>query len=271
MLLSVAPSCNLSISFISPRSRGLLHAHLLQTSSSHQFAMPPSRGQVTSPDGIFKGSGVAPVSCKIYDNIEEGDDYDSNEDIYSENSQPNSPSTPSLISREAFDPGMGRKRPASICRDDGVLVGTKRARLSSTSTMILKSIHCSRLPRALWVEIFSLLHPADLARQRRTCKMFQITIENESIWCRSRKRYLPDYPRPVFGLTESEMLCIMWGSGCMLCEDGSNRRVGNTRLAGPKGSATPYWPFRVRCCKGCLGENTTKVRERLSQVWQPAY
>lgn len=212
------------------------------------------------PDGVFKESSATAVPCKVYEDIEEGDDYDSNEDIYSENSQLSSPSTSGLGFREAFNPGMRRKRPASVGGDGGVLAGTKRVKFSSASA---KSSYCSRLPQVLWAEIFSLLHPTDLARQRRTCDLFHRTLEDESIWRRSRKRHLPDHPKPVFGLTESEMLCIMWGSGCMLCEDGSNRRVGNSRFTGFKGSAiTTYWPFRVRCCRGCLGENTTKVREK---------
>lgn len=217
--------------------------------------MPPPKGrppQVPAvSERIFRKSGLPGVSFKIYDNVEEGDDYDSNEDIYSENSRPSSPSTSSL---EAFESGIGRKRPASVCENDDALIGTKRAKFSSTSTTTPKPSLCSRLPQTLWTEIFSLLHPADLARQRRTCKLFQRSLDDESIWCRSRKHYLPDHPRPLFGLTEWDMLCIMWGSGCMLCEQGANK--------GSKGSAIAYWPFRVRCCKGCLGENTSKVREK---------
>lgn len=221
--------------------------------------MPPSRGQVTTPDKIFKESSVPTIPCKIYDNVEEGDDYDSDEDIYS---QPSLPCTASPGFRDALDSDMGRKRPASASEDDGALVKTKRTKFYSTSTTIPKPSLCPILPQAIWAEIFCFLHPADLARQRRTCELFQKTLEDESIWRRSRKCYLPDHPRPVFGLTEWDMLSIMWGKGCMLCEDGSNRRVGNTRPTSIKDSATIYWQFRVRCCKGCLGENTTKVREK---------
>lgn len=220
--------------------------------------MPPFSGQVTTPDKILKESSIPTIPCKIYDNVEEGDDYDSNEDIYS---QPSLPSTASPGFRE-LDSEMGRKRPASVSEDDGAPVGTKRTKLSSTSKTIPKPSLCPILPQAIWAEIFCFLHPADLARQRRACELFQRTLEDESIWRRSRKCYLPDHPRPVFGLTEWDMLSIMWGKGCMLCEDGSNRRVGNTRPTGLKDSATTYWQFRVRCCKGCLGENTTKVREK---------
>lgn len=237
-----------------PSLRGLLHAQLFR---AYQLAMPPSRGQVTAPDEMFRESSIPALPCKVYDNVEEGDDYDSSEDIYSESSQPSFPSAAGPVFRDTLDPGVGRKRPASVSEYIGALVETKRAKLSSTSTMIPKPSLCPILPQALWAEIFCFLPPTDLARQRRTCGLFQRTLEDESIWRQSRKYYLPDHPRPVFGLTEWEMLCIMWGKGCMLCEDGSNRR--STSL---KDSATAYWQFRVRCCKGCLVENTTKVRER---------
>lgn len=224
--------------------------------------MPPSRGQVIAPDEIFRESSIPALPCKVYDNVEEGDDYDSSEDIYSESSQPSFPSTAGSVFRDALDPGVGRKRSAPVSEYVGALVETKRTKLTSTSTMIPKSSLCPILPQTLWAEIFCFLPPTDLARQRRTCELFQKTLEDESIWRQSRKNYLPDHPRPVFGLTEWEMLCMMWGKGCMLCEDGPNRRVGNTRTTGLKDSATAYWQFRVRCCKGCLVENTTKVRER---------
>lgn len=224
--------------------------------------MPSSRGQVTAPNEIFRESSIPALPCKVYDNVEEGDDYDSSEDIYSESSQLSFPFTAGAVFRDAPDPGVGRKRPASVSEYVGALVETKRTKLSFTSTIIPKPFLCPILPQALWAEIFCFLPPTDLARQRRTCKLFQRTLEDESIWRQSRKYYLPDYPRPVFGLNEWDMLCMMWGKGCMLCEDGSSRRVGNTRPTGLKDFATAYWQFRVRCCKGCLVENTTKVRER---------
>lgn len=224
--------------------------------------------QVIPSHGAF--DSLAALSHKTYENIEEGGGYNSDGDKYSRSSKSSPPPTSALIRRgRSGTSDMGRKRSASVYEEDNALTKHKRVKFTSASTPIPKQSVYLRLPVNLWADIFALLHPADLGRQRRTCKLFQKTLDDQRIWQKSRERHLPDHPSPVFGLTEWEMLCVMWGSGCMLCEKGSNRRMSNAKPIGIKETAAIYWPFRVRCCKECLEENTTKVREKYHKFNSP--
>lgn len=228
-----------------------------------QGLTPQSALRIAAPHKPPTNCNYAAAFRKNHEGIEEGDDYEPDKDMCSGNSLLNPPAASRLLSREASSPNStGQKRSALDCEESEAPTEAKRGRISFLhSATTTKPSICSILPEALWTEIFSLLHPADLGRQRRVCKLFKKCLEDEGIWRRSRNRHLPDHPKPVFGLTEWEMLCVMWGTGCMLCEDGAAKRKGNNRPTGVKTGAIVYWPFRVRCCKGCLEGNTIKVRE----------
>ncbi|KAH8145105.1 uncharacterized protein LAJ45_10885 [Morchella importuna] len=202
------------------------------------------------------------VHQRFYESVEEGDDYRSEEDIYTGNSQSSSSSAFSPDTSEALNlEAMSRKRAVSDCEYNRSPAEFKRARATTSlnpKTPLEQPI-CFILPEAIWANIFSLLPPAELGRQRRTCKLFKCYLDNENIWQRSRKRFLPDHPKPVFGLAEWEMLSLILGTGCMLCEKGASRREHSSSPPNVKvRKAVIYWPFRVRCCKVCLEENTTK-------------
>ncbi|KAI5850419.1 hypothetical protein DFP73DRAFT_472728 [Morchella snyderi] len=155
---------------------------------------------------------------------------------------------------------MSRKRAVSDYEYHRTPAEFKRARTTTSlnSRTPLEQAVCFILPEVLWANIFSLLHPTELGRQRRTCKLFKSYLDNENIWQRSIKRYLPGHPKPVFGLAEWEMLSLTLGTGCMLCK-GVSRGEHSSRPVNAKArKAVIYWPFRVRCCKACLEENTTK-------------
>lgn len=212
------------------------------------------------------------VHQRFYESVEEGDDYRSEEDIYTGNSQSSSSSAFSPDTSEALNlEAMSRKRAVSDCEYNRSPAEFKRARATTSlnpKTPLEQPI-CFILPEAIWANIFSLLPPAELGRQRRTCKLFKCYLDNENIWQRSRKRFLPDHPKPVFGLAEWEMLSLILGTGCMLCEKGASRREHSSSPPNVKvRKAVIYWPFRVRCCKVCLEENTTKVRARLPRPYK---
>lgn len=218
---------------------------------------------------IHIGPNCTTVHQRFYESVEEGDNYRPEEDIYTDNSQSSSSSTFSQDTSEALNLEamiMSRKRAVSDCGYNRTPAEFKRARATTSpnSRTPLEQPTCFIVPEIIWANIFSLLHPAELGRQRRTCKLFKYYLDNENIWQGSRKRYLPDHPKPVFGLAEWEMLSLILGTGCMLCEKGAPRREHSSSSTNAKGrKAVIYWPFRVRCCKVCLEENTTKVRARL--------
>lgn len=215
---------------------------------------------------IHIGPNCTTIHQRFYESVEDGVDYRSEEDIYTGNSQPGSssvfgPDTPEAPNLEA----MSRKRAVSDYEYHRAPAEFKRARTTTSlnSRAPLEQAVCFILPEVLWANIFSLLHPTELGRQRRTCKLFKSYLDNENIWQRSIKRYLPGHPKPVFGLAEWEMLSLTLGTGCMLCK-GMSRGEHSSRPVNAKArKAVIYWPFRVRCCKACLEENTTKVRARL--------
>ncbi|KAI5816622.1 hypothetical protein BZA77DRAFT_58241 [Pyronema omphalodes] len=107
-----------------------------------------------------------------------------------------------------------------------------------------ESPQLGKLPTNIWVKIFSMLHPMELARLRGSSKLFYGMLEKDSIWRASIKTHLPLLPKPILNISEPEMLNLLLGIRCMLCET-------------TKGVRT-YWPFRVRSCQECLSHNTKK-------------
>ncbi|KAL7276372.1 hypothetical protein RUND412_000639 [Rhizina undulata] len=219
-----------------------------------------------------KSAGTESDVCS--EAMEDGDDYNSDQDIYSGNSQPTSPVA--SIKTTDISAASNRKRIAS---EDSAqerkmsleehAIRHKRQKLSpSYSAPPLSPAICPDIHKKIWAEIFSLLPPEDLGHGRRACKIFNRYLDDQNIWRRSRKLYFPHHPRPVFGLTEWEMLSLMWGSGCMLCEKG-NKKNKRSRAISSKATSMVYWPFRVRCCKDCLEDNSTKEFAILSSASIP--
>ncbi|KAA8908644.1 hypothetical protein FN846DRAFT_1020938 [Sphaerosporella brunnea] len=108
----------------------------------------------------------------------------------------------------------------------------------------IQSKNLAALPPKLWGEVLSLLHPLELAQLQLCGRFFHTLLQREAMWRASRSAHLPQLPKPVFGLSEREMLQLLFGMGCMLC--------------GGRKDFKTYWPFRVRCCKQCLMNNITK-------------
>ncbi|KAI5804945.1 hypothetical protein EDC01DRAFT_641443 [Geopyxis carbonaria] len=106
------------------------------------------------------------------------------------------------------------------------------------------------LPGGILKKTLLLLNPADLTRLQRCSKSLNRILTQENIWQHSRNQYLPDFPKPVLGLSEAKMLELFFGTGCMLCQ---NKRETFT-----------YWAFRIRCCKECFSANTTREHTLLS-------
>lgn len=188
---------------------------------------------------------------KVQLNVEEGDDYNSEEEIcdsprsFKRDTYITSP----LRQPESDSSNMNGKRPAD---DEGAIDGApddaKRPRL--TTPGLTKAL---TLPENIWIDIFSRLPPQKLAQLRRTCRLFQKYLLNQSIWRASRKQWMPDMPKPVFNLKEWEMLALTRGDGCMICGNKTYTRA-------------IYWAFRVRCCTQCFNQNMTKVRNSTRTV-----
>lgn len=181
---------------------------------------------------------------KVHIDVELEDDYNSDDgSIHSiepldESFQlPPAPSKKSIQERmKAAAEALGKDPPIKMEVDEG-------ERFSALKV----------IPEKIWAEIFSLLHPRQLAELRGTCRDFDKYLNSETIWRRSRKVFFPDMPRPVFGLKEWEMFRLARGKGCMVCKGAKATNIPPQTI----------WQFRVRCCKPCLIEHTTKVRIHL--------
>lgn len=194
--------------------------------------------EIPSPE--VEDDMVAPSCGKIHEAIEVGDDYNSEEDPTS--SPATAEGVQDLSDRAALH--SNSKRPAeSQSLGSNLPEDAKRQKLRAAPKE--KSL-ALLLPDKFWVDIFSQLHPHTLGQVRRTCQLFYKHLQNEVIWKTSRKRFMPEMPKPVFNLKEWEMLALAKGEGCMLC---------NAKLP----TRSVYWAFRIRCCSQCLQKNTTKV------------
>ncbi|KAI5846155.1 hypothetical protein BZA05DRAFT_407092 [Tricharina praecox] len=109
---------------------------------------------------------------------------------------------------------------------------------------LYKSKNLVDLPAWGWAKILPQLHPLELAQLQLCCQLFNTLVQKDAVWRRSRSTHLPEFPKPVFGLSEREMFRLLFARKCMLCEN--------------QGDIETYWPFRIRCCKQCLSDNTTK-------------
>lgn len=95
------------------------------------------------------------------------------------------------------------------------------------------------IPLDIWLEIFSVSEPRWLARARRVSKTFKTLIDNNNdIWKRARWYSHPNYPEPMFGLTEMQMWGFRWGRDCTVC----GTRTGKIAI---------HWQFQARLCGCC--------------------
>lgn len=103
------------------------------------------------------------------------------------------------------------------------------------------------LPGTIWKSILSHFHPAELLKLRDCGRFFNDILQSDDIWKTSRKIHMQhELPSPMRGLLEAEMLELLYRRRCMFC---STRKDVNT-----------YWVFRIKCCKPCLLNHTTKVK-----------
>jgi len=109
-----------------------------------------------------------------------------------------------------------------------------------------KSKNLTDLPEWGWEKILRHLHPLELAQLQQCSQRLNMFVQKDVVWRRSRSIHLPELPKPAFGLTEREMFRLIFARRCLVCESHSDVKT--------------YWPFRTRCCKQCLLDNTTKVR-----------
>ena len=209
---------------------------------------PPIEKMTRSADYITFDSTATKydASCygKVHLNVEEGDDYNSDDDICGSSPSVNSGASLPCTPWHQTDPiSVNGKRPADDYQTQGNFPDeAKRPRLS-----LVRPTKALTLPESIWTEIFSQLPPQKLAQLQRTCRLFQKYLLNESIWRASRKQWIPEMPKPVFNLKEWEMLALAKGDGCMICGNKTYTRA-------------IYWAFRVRCCTQCFNQNMTKVK-----------
>ncbi|RPB24720.1 hypothetical protein L211DRAFT_848553 [Terfezia boudieri ATCC MYA-4762] len=178
----------------------------------------------------FVSCTLADADGKVHLDVEDGDDYNPEEDLC-ESSQSTKFDCPVRTPLRQSDlvlhtTATGKRRADGQGESCGPPDDVKRPRLTPPSTS--KAL---TLPEVVWAGIFSRLPPQKLAQLRRTCRAFQNYLLNQSIWRASRKQWMPEMPKPAFNLKEWEMLALARGDGCMICGHKAYTRA-------------VYWAFR---------------------------
>jgi hypothetical protein len=144
----------------------------------------------------------------------------------------------------------------------------------------------SDLPPEILQHVFSFVDPISLGRLTRVNCLFHtlldptsvlppassrvkhLTLKNQDdIWAKSRKTYLPGFPKPMESMTELESWRLVLGNSCQFCGKKNNSSTLDSKChpwaagPGPEGIRT-IWPFRVRSCGRCLESRTIKARRR---------
>lgn len=101
-------------------------------------------------------------------------------------------------------------------------------------------------PGAVWKKILSNIHPFELVRISTTARFILdlLCTYDEVLRC-SRSKHMPELPAPIPKLSEWDMLNLLYGSGCKMCQTTE---------------ATTCWSFRTRLCRSCLLQNSKNVR-----------
>lgn len=138
------------------------------------------------------------------------------------------------------------------------------------------------LPSSVLQHIFSYVDPLSLGHlvcvnQRFRCLLDQnchLYVHKEkhdvypvrpqdSIWSASRRRCVPNMPRPMNGLSERAQFALSFGTGCQYCGKTSPTNGTNSSdswQAGPGPDAVrTIWPFKIRSCTECLLPRLRKV------------
>lgn len=171
------------------------------------------------------------------------------------------------------DEWSGKKR----VRSDDVAYGpTARVQYSS---------QLCDLPIAIWQHIFCFVPPVFLGRLLRVNRAFNTcltagdanqqyskpshsgetrTLNPDTIWAASRKRFCPGLPKPIRGLLELEMWRLLRGRHCQLCgEIKDSSSVINSEspweLGPGETGVRVVWPWGVRLCGQCVQNHSEKV------------
>lgn len=140
-------------------------------------------------------------------------------------------------------------------------------------------------PIGIWQHIFCFVPPAFLGRLLRVNRAFNAcltagdankqyakpshsgiikTLNPDTVWAASRKRFCPGLPKPIRGLLELEMWRLLRGRHCQSCreiKDASS--VVNSESpweSGPGESGVRVvWPWGVRLCGQCVQNHSEKV------------
>ncbi|TGZ77369.1 hypothetical protein EX30DRAFT_398581 [Ascodesmis nigricans] len=101
----------------------------------------------------------------------------------------------------------------------------------------------------IWKKILSYLPPSELVRIASTSSFIhKLLVYQDDVLRQSRILHMPELPPPIPKLSEWEMLDLLYGTGCKVCQK-------------PNVQATTCWSFRTRVCRKCLVNNTKKEHE----------
>src|SRR3954451_8740990 len=107
----------------------------------------------------------------------------------------------------------------------------------------------TNIPPELFLEICSFLPPSDLFTLSQVCRKFREYLfapnssNTQEVWKNSRLKFMPkeDMPPPKGMSEEKYVELLMTERGCQFC------KVKECKI---------FWQFGVRCCSGCLDNNT---------------
>ena len=143
------------------------------------------------------------------------------------------------------------------------------------------------LPLPIWQRIFCFVPPVFLGRLLRVNRAFNTcltagdanqqypkpshpggsrTLNPDTIWAASRKRFCPGLPKPIRGLLELEMWRLLRGRHCQLCEEAKDpssvfSSESPWELGPGETGVRVIWPWGVRLCGRCILSHSEKVSD----------
>ncbi|KAI9848496.1 MAG: hypothetical protein M1838_000496 [Thelocarpon superellum] len=148
----------------------------------------------------------------------------------------------------------------------------------------------SSLTPEIWQHVFPFVPPPDLATLLRVSSHFRAWLTPSrstgaphdtanAIWVASRRRFLPEMPKPLSGFTELDMWRLVGGKSCHFC----GKRDLASAITAPyvsrpdhpwepalgENRVRPIWPFRLRSCGSCLLERSDKEIDLLTSASIP--
>lgn len=88
------------------------------------------------------------------------------------------------------------------------------------------------------------------------------TCSPDNIWKISRRRHVPNMPKPMDGLSERDFFALAFGLACQHCGKhpvNSQRQRDPWKAAPGEFTVCTLWSFRVRSCVQCLAPRLRKV------------